>query len=990
MGLFSKRRQTDKSGMIQAGFGKLEGRIRQIGGELLSSARDAPSPPVADRLMDWAMADQGFRAQLFRFTDVFPVLSTPELVHAHLTDYLSQPGVKPPPGLSLGLKAGGKMKGTLAKTVASQITATAERFIAGTDARSALPALRKHWDKGIGFSVDLLGEACISRAEAQASRERYLDLIRHLPAEVNDWPANTLIETDHLGPIPRTNVSVKVSSLAAKTDPIAHDRVIEELTESLGPILQEASKLGVFVNFDMEQHELKDLTLDLFMRCCEKYPFKAGLALQAYLRSAENDAQRLIDWSRSTGRHVTVRLVKGAYWDYETIYAEQMGWPVPVWGRKADTDSCFERVAAQLIEATPRTKVQGGVKLALGSHNVRSIASALAHLESADLPKEAIEVQMLTGMAEPIKLALVERGIRLREYVPVGQMIPGMAYLVRRLLENSSNQSWLKAGFVQGESEESLLAAPIPGEANDPGEQRIQDAPARHKLSDSVDGVGDGKPFFNEPMRDFADAKQREAFAAAIADAGVPRIENDSTVEQANIAVDRASAVFASWRDTDVLKRAVMLTRTAELMQQRRDELSGIIIREAGKPWREADADVCEAIDFCEYYARQAVGMFRPKRLGQFIGEHNTQWYEPRGVSVVISPWNFPLAICCGMTAAALVTGNPVIVKPAEQTPGIAKMMCDLFHKAGVPGDVLQFLAGEGETVGAALVRHPGVALIAFTGSKAVGLNIIQAAGHTTEGQRHVKHVVCEMGGKNAIIVDASADLDEAVLGVRNAAFGYSGQKCSACSRAIVMDGIHDLFLERLVESTKALVIGDPLNPATDVGPVIDAEAAQKIREYIQIGKEEGGVALSMPVPDGLPTDAPALPYAGPSIFSGIKPEHRLAQEEVFGPVLALIRASSFDEALSIANMTDYKLTGGVYSRTPKHLEQATRDFRVGNLYLNRPNTGALVGRQPFGGFGLSGMGTKAGGDDYLLQFVVPRAVCENTMRRGFSPELMD
>jgi RHH-type proline utilization regulon transcriptional repressor/proline dehydrogenase/delta 1-pyrroline-5-carboxylate dehydrogenase len=342
------------------------------------------------------------------------------------------------------------------------------------------------------------------------------------------------------------------------------------------------------------------------------------------------------------------------------------------------------------------------------------------------------------------------------------------------------------------------------------------------------------------------------------------------------------------------------------------------------------------------------------------------------------------------MTTAALVTGNTVIVKPAEQTPGIAKALCDILWEAGAPRNVLQFLPGDGGIVGALLVRDPRVALIAFTGSKAVGLDILRAAGVTMDDQPHVKRVICEMGGKNAIIVDDSADLDEAVIGVRDAAFGYSGQKCSACSRAIVLNNIHDAFLDRLVESTKALVIGDPLKPATDVGPVIDADAAQKIRSYIEIGRTEGREALAMPVPDGLPTDTAALPYVAPHIFSDIKPHHRLANEEIFGPVLAVIRANSFDEALTIANATDYKLTGGVYSRTPAHLEQAKREFRVGNLYLNRPNTGALVGRQPFGGFGLSGTGTKAGGDHYLLNFVEPRTVTENTMRRGFAPDLMD
>ena len=992
MSVFHRRRKTNPPPIHPPGGSAHEQRVLQIGSTLLNATRAAPGPALSDKLMDWAMADQGFRAQLFRFTDVFPVLSTPELVHAHLTDYLTQPGVNLPPGLGLGLRAGGIMKGTLAKTVASQITATAKRFIAGVDAHSALPVLKKRWDSGVGFSVDLLGEACISQREADESRERYLDLIQNLPETTNAWPANPLIESDHLGQIPRTNVSVKISSLVAKCDPIAPDAVIDSLLESLDPILRAATDQNVFVNFDMEQHELKDLTIDLFMRCCERYPFQAGLALQAYLRSADDDAQRIIDWSKKSGRQATVRLVKGAYWDYETIHAEQMGWPIPVWSRKVDTDACFERVAAKLIAATPKTTGEGGVKLALGSHNLRSIASALAHMEPAGLPTSAIEVQMLTGMADPIKHALVQQNVRVREYVPVGQMIPGMAYLVRRLLENSSNQSWLRLGFVQGASDEQLLAPPTSDGTPDTGLERIEHAATHHTLSRSVDEVGDGQPFFNEPLRDFANDAQRHAFARTIEALTVEPVANDATIEQAYDAVSRAEEAFLGWRDTDVIKRANILIAAASIMRQRRDELSGLIIREAGKPWREADGDVCEAIDFCEYYARQAVDLFEPKRLGKFVGEHNTHWHQPRGVAVVISPWNFPLAICCGMTAAALVTGNTAIVKPAEQTPSIAKIMCDIFWQAGIPRDVLSFLPGQGETVGAALVRDPRVALIAFTGSKAVGLDIIQAAGLTPdppEAQHHVKKVICEMGGKNAIIVDASADLDEAVIGVRDSAFGYSGQKCSACSRAIVLDSIHDAFLERLVGSTQALVIGDPLDPTTDVGSVIDADAAAKARRYTDIGRFEGREVLAMPVPEGLPTDAPALAYVGPHIYADIQPQHRLANEEVFGPVLAIIRVKTFDEALTVANSPAYKLTGGLFSRTPSHLERAIKEFRVGNLYLNRPNTGALVGRQPFGGFGLSGIGAKAGGDDYLLQFVEPRAVCENTMRRGFAPDLM-
>ncbi|MGI9014540.1 MAG: proline dehydrogenase family protein [Phycisphaerales bacterium] len=989
---------------------EVEARTIAIGTALLASARSARAGIFSasfwsDKLMDWSMQDKQFKTQLFRFVDTFPVIRhDADLVHEHLVDYLTQPGVTLPPFLGAGLKVGGMAKGLMTRTVTGRITAMAERFIAGSDARSALPQLEKLWKAGMAFSVDLLGEACVSDAEAFAYQQKYLDLIQNLPEAVAAWPANPALESDHLGPIARTNVSIKISSLYARTDPIDFEGSLRGLMETLVPILQTARQHGVFINFDMEQYSLKDLTLELFMRCCEEVDFEAGIAMQAYLRSGDDDAKRIIDWSKRTGRVVTVRLVKGAYWDYETIHAEEMGWPVPVWSRKVDTDACFERMAAEFIASTPHASGTGGIKLALGSHNARSIASAMAHLEHAGLPESALELQMLHGMADQLKDAAVARGLRLREYVPVGEMIPGMAYLVRRLLENTSNESWLKAGFMDDASPEILLRSPHRRFATDPGVERLKHAPQRHTLSVAVEGVGDGQPFYTEPMRDFADAAQRRGFAEAVKRADVPTVANDGTADDARAAVDRAAAAFPAWRDTDPIERARVLTGAAQRMRERRDELSAIIIKENGKDWRNADADVTEAIDFCEYYARMAVPLFQRHRLGRFIGELDETFYQPRGVCAVISPWNFPLAICCGMTAAALVTGNTVIVKPAEQTPAIAKVMCEIFAEAlkqVAPGpvakgnarpaitlgDILQFLPGPGETTGATLVRDPRVAIIAFTGSKAVGLDIIKAAGITPDEQPFVKKVICEMGGKNAIIIDASADLDEAVLGVRTSAFGFQGQKCSACSRVIVVDSAHDLFLHRLVESTRSLVIGDPGKPGTDVGPVIDEEAAAKIREYIEIGKSEGTLELGLEVPAGLAASV-GKPFVGPHIFSGITRDHRLANEEIFGPVLSVMRVRDFDEALDVANATPYKLTGGVFSRKPAHLERARREFRVGNLYLNRTITGALVGRQPFGGFGMSGVGSKAGGADYLLQFVEPRAICENTMRRGFAPEL--
>lgn len=1029
-----------------------EAAIRAVGRDFLDAARKNRTGVLSkafwsDKLMDWSMKDHEFKVQLFRFVDAFPVLRhDPELVHDHLIDYLGQPGVKLPPGMDMGLSAGSMAKGMMTRTITGQIESMAQKFIAGEDAASALWGLEKLWKRGVAFSVDLLGEACVSDAEADAYRDKYLDLVKNLPERVAGWPGNDRLERDHLGAIPRVNVSVKVTSLSARLDPIDPEGAMADCMERLVPILEEAGRRGAFINFDMEQFALKDLTMSLFERCGETVDFEGGIALQAYLKSGDADARRVAEWARRTGKVVTVRLVKGAYWDYETIHAEQMGWPCPVWNTKPETDACFERMTEVLLDATPRSEGEGGVKLALGSHNARSIARGLAGLERRGLPREAIELQMLHGMADQLKAAAAEMGLRVREYVPVGEMIPGMAYLVRRLLENTSNESWLKAGFLDNADAETLLADPVElierakrggddpgrnGSANGsasgngsagglvgggPARDLCELAPERHRLSPAVEGVGDGRPFATEPLRDFADGGQRDAFERAIRAASVPEAPNTSTAADADRALGEASAAFGAWRDADPVRRARVLTRAARALRERRDEISGVVIKENGKGWVDADADVTEAIDFMEYYARHAPGLFRPERLGRYIGELNEQWHQPRGVAAVISPWNFPLAIAAGMTSAALVTGNTVVLKPAEQTPGIARVLADVlwdaiaaeFPAGGRRGEsaggaieakkVLHFLPGPGEEVGAALVRDPRVSLLAFTGSKAVGLDIIRAAGETREddGQHFVKKVVCEMGGKNAIVVDVSADLDEAVLGVRRSAFGFQGQKCSACSRCVVVDPEGPegrqtrLFVERLVESSRSLVIGSPLDGGSDVGPVIDDEAHAKITAAIERARADGlREELAMDPPADVPDDG-VRPrrYVGPHIFSGVEPHHDLAVNEVFGPVLAVMHARTFGEALAIANGHRYKLTGGVYSRKPAHLERAKRDFRVGNLYLNRNITGALVGRQPFGGFGLSGVGSKAGGDEYLFQFVEPRAMSENTMRRGFAPEL--
>jgi len=429
-------------------------------------------------------------------------------------------------------------------------------------------------------------------------------------------------------------------------------------------------------------------------------------------------------------------------------------------------------------------------------------------------------------------------------------------------------------------------------------------------------------------------------------------------------------------------ERAAILERAAGLFAARRNELAAWVCLEAGKPWRDADADIAEAIDFCRYYAAAMRELSVPERLG-VPGEDNVTFHAPRGPTAVISPWNFPVAILTGMVAAALVSGNTVIMKPAEQTPACGYHVHRIFREAGVPAGVLHYLPGVGEVVGARLVEHPDIATIVFTGSRAVGHFIARRAAETSTGRAGIKRVIAEMGGKNAIVVDDDADLDEAVPGVLASAFGYAGQKCSACSRAIVVGRVHDAFVERLAKAASALVVGRAEDPATSVGPLIDVDSVNRLRKYERLAESEGRVVFRGELGKGTEQGH----FVPPIVVAGVRPDSALAQDEIFGPLLVVLRADDFDHALAIANDTAYALTGGIYSRSPAHIARASVEFDVGNLYVNRKITGAFVARQPFGGHRHSGTGGKAGGRDYLLSFLVARTVTENTLRRGFAPD---
>ena len=508
----------------------------------------------------------------------------------------------------------------------------------------------------------------------------------------------------------------------------------------------------------------------------------------------------------------------------------------------------------------------------------------------------------------------------------------------------------------------------------------LRRAPVRGSLADAL-AEFDGRGPAAVPV--WIGDEQREGSELRSTDPGVPDREVAVAAIGTRAEVDAAVAVAArgsgslAWRRAPARTRAGALIAAAAVLRSRRLELAVLQVRECAKPWPEADADVCEAIDFLEYYARGALALADGRPIMQVSGERNELRYVPRGVVAVISPWNFPLAIPCGMTAAALATGNSVVLKPAEQSPGCALALVQALRGGGVPADAISLVPGLGET-GAALVEHPGVHAIAFTGSQQVGLEIVARAAAPVRGRRHITHVVAELGGKNCVIVDADADLDEAVPAIVSSAFHYAGQKCSAASRVLVHEAIAEELSTRVAGAVQLLVVGQAEQLGTEVPPVIERSAQERVRRYAAIAERDGRV---------LATGGGELPASGffcaPTVAAGLPPGSEVLEQEIFGPVLTIEPVRDVRHACEVVDALPFALTGGLFTRNPRTVREVRELTPVGNLYVNRGITGAMVGRQPFGGNRLSGTGTKAGGPDYLLQFVEPRAVTENTMRHG-------
>ena len=984
---------------------RVEQRTQEIGQDLLDRLQHrAPSMFHGrwweDRLLHWAMEDESVKVQMFRFVDVLPMLRDHESIARHLEEYFQEVRERLPMAARLGLDlstGNSILSRALAWNARTNATRMARRFIAGETIEEVLQAVQKLRRSGYAFSLDLLGESVISDAEADRYQQSCLDLIEGMSDRVTGWSEVETIDRDHAGALPRMNVSVKLSALDSHFSPVDTEGTTERVLGRLRPILRLAREQHAFVHVDLEQYHTSQLTQNIFRRVLMEDEFRdmadVGIVVQAYLQDSAAGLKDLLTWVKKRGTPITVRLVKGAYWDYETVVAEFRGWHCPVYQRKWQSDDSFEQHCRFLM------KNHQWLRPALGSHNLRSVAHGLAWAEEHDVPDGALEVQMLYGMGDEEARLLSEMGYRVRIYTPFGRLIPGMAYLVRRLLENTSNDSFLKQSLTDHRRPEFLLMKPDEHAAEEPPVE-------------PVEPVG----FTNEPNTDFSITENCDLMRRALEDVRaefgqeyplvlggkscdsrsslvsrnpsntsevVGRVASASA-EQAADAVTEASRAFSQWASTDTDRRAGYLELIAAELRTRRFELAAWIVVEVGKTWLEADAEVSEAIDFCKYYAEEMRRLDTPQECS-LKGESNVYSYRSRGVAVVIAPWNFPLAILTGMTSAAMVTGNTVIMKPAEQASVVASKLMEIIQNAGVPDGVVNLLSGVGEDVGPELVGSPDVSLVCFTGSESVGLEINRLAAETDDRQSSVRRVIAEMGGKNAIIIDDDADLDEAIPGVLHSAFGYAGQKCSACSRVIVLDAIYDQFMERLVDAAKSLKIGPADDPGSQMGPLIDEEAVERIQRAVRGLDPEHDGRLAWAADPGELADQGT--FVGPHIIAEAREDAEIAQQEFFGPLLPVIRVKSMDSAFSVANDSRFALTGGVYSRSPETLKRARNEFHVGNLYLNREITGAMVQRHPFGGFRRSGIGSKAGGPDYLLQFVVPVNVTENTMRSGFAPK---
>ena len=850
----------------------------------------------------------------------------------------------------------------LATVVRMSVRATARRFIAGETISVADRSIKALLQSGRTATLDQLGELVVSPSEADTYLTRVLELIEGLSRTVEKGARNA-------AGILSAHVSVKVTALGAQIVPEDFEGSYKQIAPRLIQILLAAKEHHVFINIDAEHHHVRDLVLSIYSKVLletpELHTFEdTGIVLQAYLRDAHSHLDKILNLAQKRKIRMPIRLVKGAYWDAETVEAEAHGFAAPQFQNKVETDIHYRQLVHRILSSAE------DLQLCVASHNLfdHAFAESLRELRFPQAP--TLEHQCLHMTYEALSVGLARSGLPVRNYVPIGSLLVGMAYLVRRIMENSS-----QVGFLTQMRQHRTETTFTPSELLE--QSRAKGTLALHSIA-TLDSEFRNIPpvrLFEEKHRRIFE-KSKQAFLSHpkifehphLSSGDWVAIVNPSEPEQIVGRVRFASQAethsavqtihkSTSWSHQSAQERSATLLKAAILLTTRRLEWAHWIIAESGKSVREALADVDEAIDFLNYYSTEAL------KLKQA---------NPVGPTAVIAPWNFPLAISCGMTTAALAAGNPTILKPAEQTPLIASLLVSLLHEAGVPQDALIYLPGMGETVGKTLTESPHIRSVVFTGSKAVG-QLIAETVNCRVSQGETARVIAEMGGKNAIVVTSSAELDETVSGCIYSAFGHSGQKCSALSRLLVNASVADSFINRFTAAAQDLKIGPSHDYATVVNPVITFEDQKRLKltaERIrQEAKEFGGKVWVDRVDEsahGFSVGPLVVELPATRAFQ----KESEAQKEHFGPFVHIIRYSNFKEAVQLFNSTEYALTGGIFSQSQDDIEFLLSKLEAGNLYVNRSCTGARVAIEPFGGFKHSGTGPKAGGPQYLHALV--------------------
>ncbi len=866
--------------------------------------------------------------------------------------------------------------GPLAALVRSSVRLMAKRFIAGESIEKADKSLKSLSLTGRDVTLDQLGELVVSEREADHYKNEVLKLVRGFSLHVKKGELN-------VAGINRAHVSIKVSALCSDFKPHAPDYTYNLVAPRLREILLAALAEDVFINIDAEHYHYRDIVFKIYSRVLLETPelkdYKAtGIVIQAYLRDGAKHLKEIVALAALRGHTMPVRLVKGAYWDAETVEADAHSFNAPQFLNKEETDIHFRQLIIKIFEAHPN------LKLALASHNFSDHAFAESAKEILFPQIGEIEHQCLHMTYEALSTALAKMKWATRNYVPVGSLLVGMAYLVRRIMENSSQVGVLT--IMRSHKKHQTLLSPYAIHKNKISEGKLDRDLSVSKLEDEFFNVSPLRLYLDDERvwmeralkyfeannlgREYTNSftvlgEWKTIIASSNPNTVVGKIRFATTAD-AEVALTTIDNSYNSgqWANTLWPYRTAMLVKAAGLMLARRNELSALIVYEAGKSVAEALADVDEAIDFLNFYARTEAYLQR-----------NITDLTSRGPTAVISPWNFPLAIPCGMVASSLVVGNTVILKPAEQTPLVTQELVNILHESGIPKDVLIHLPGDGETVGDFLVRDARISTIVFTGSKTVGTYISSVMrkrfykNKLTQKTYPVK-AITEMGGKNAVIVTTNAELDETVSGILYSAFGHAGQKCSACSRVIVHNSLKDKLIERLKEACSDLKVGESYKFDTTINPVITKEDQTRLRNsVIEAAKEansHGGMVILDRSNENLPGFCVGpvlieLPYE--RAFDSLS----FAQRELFGPVLHIMGFNTLDEAAKLFNSTDYALTGGIFSQSQNDIDYLLTKIESGNIYINRTVTGARVAIEPFGGFKLSGTGPKAGGRHYIL-----------------------